>query len=95
MINKKYEIIDILHSGRKDIRNTKRTDDKFDGMIGSIITIDRVEAFKPLHFRFVDSTDSYRWTTTALIALYQDTRMDDDIYYFETVNTIYVLRELQ
>ena len=91
---KTYKIIEILHSGRKGIRNTPVKDSKYNQMIGSIIECDLeyVEQFKPLKWWFKDHPFYEVWHTSEVLALLRD--FENDLLYLETVNTIYVLKEI-
>ena len=55
---KKYRIMAILHSGRKDTRFKKVDADKYDGLIGSIVIckdLSEVKQFECLRMKVLDS----------------------------------------
>lgn len=95
----KYVLTDILHSGRKGLRNMPVTDPKYDGMPKSIITLSNVsrledyKQFQELEFDFIETTSGYDWWhTSAIIAIGKDT---EGGYVVETVNAIYYMKEVE
>ena len=93
----KYKIVDILHSGRKGLRNTPVDEYKYDGMIGTIIKLDcnhieDCENLKPVKWTFMSAKSPYTWwETSAVIGLSVDA---DTNFRLETINTIYVLEAI-
>ena len=92
---KKYRIITILHSGRKDIRFKKVNADKYIGLIGSTIIckdLSEVKQFECLRMKVLDSPFHKVWETTAVISLWENVNR---FIYCETINSIYLLGELE
>ena len=93
-----FRIVNILHSGRKGIRNTPVTDQKYNGMVNSIIklrnnNIENIHQFDELRFDFVETESEYDlWRSSCVIAI---SLGYDNLYYVETINTIYVLEEVK
>ena len=94
MIIIKFKIVNILHSGRKGIRNEKVTESKYEGLVNSIITtsdpID-IKQFEPLPMRVYGSNVYSWWETSPVIGLSINMKHQ---YALETVNTIYILERL-
>lgn len=91
---KKYKIMTILHSGRKNTRYTMVNNEKYDGLIGCIVICKDLHSLKPyecLKMKIKDVLFYRTWETTSVICLYQNV---DTYYYCETINSIYVLKEL-
>ena len=90
---KTYEILEILHSGRKGIRNTPVNNEKYGGIIGSVISldIDLIEQFKCCNWYFMNHPFYDTWCTSEVLDLEQDER---GAWYLETTNTIYVFKEV-
>ena len=92
---KKYKIMAILHSGRKDTRLKKVDADKYDGLIGSTVIckdLYDVKQFECLKMKVINSPFHRVWETTAIIALWENI---NHFFYCETVNSIYILGELE
>ena len=90
----RYKVLEILHSGRKGIRQTPVDDPKYDGVVDSIIDMPLLESLNPfeeLAWDFVETTSEYEWWHTSSIL---GIKKYDDIYEIETVNTIYLLQRL-
>lgn len=92
----KYKIVEIMHSGRKGLRYTWVTDPKYDGVVGSIVTIKgSIEDIKQYSFVKMDfvKTDSLYdyWTTSEVLEIVKDT---NERYSIETANAIYVLEQV-
>ena len=90
---KTYKIVEILHSGRKGRRYTVVTDNKYEHMVNSLIRldIDFIKQYESVRWYFVDHPFHKYWNTSAVLALSRD---DDGLWYLETANTIYVLKEV-
>lgn len=95
----KYRIIDILHSGRLGIRDTRVDDEKYIGMIGSVIRLvgdlkllEDIKQFEQVMWHFVAGQSGYTWWITSEVI--QLSRDPDGLYTMETVNTIYILEQL-
>ena len=92
-----YVINEILHSGRKGIRNEPVNDFKYDGLVDSIVelkglnVIEDCKQFDRLTILPIssDSADDF-WETSAVIGISKSFHGE---YYVETINTIYVLEE--
>lgn len=92
---KKYKIMSIMHSGRKGTRFEKVTNDKYDGLIGSIIVckdLRYVKQFECLKMKVVEGSFNKNWETTAVISLWENV---NHFYYCETINSIYILSEVE
>ena len=92
---KKYRIMAILHSGRKDTRFKKVDADKYNGLIGSTVIckdLSEVKQFECLQMKVLDSPFHRVWETTAIISLWENVNR---FIYCETVNSIYILGELE
>lgn len=89
----KYKIIGIYHSGRKGLRGEPRTDPKYEGMIGTLCDFDpeEVKMYQEVRFHLKDHPMYEWWHTTGAVGL---ARNFDGSYHFETVNTIYVFKEV-
>lgn len=93
---RKYKILNIAHSGRKDIRLSPVKDPRYNGLIGSIIEMDNIEnskLFDRLKWDFVENKPIWYdfWTTSPIISI---SLGFDNHYVVETVNTIYVLEKV-
>lgn len=91
----KYKIIDILHSGRKGVRNTPVDEPKYNGLVGSIVTIkgeeliENCKQFEPLRLNIISGDSEYdEFKTSVVIGLALDWQAH---YRVETINSIYVL----
>lgn len=92
---KKYKIMAILHSGRKDTRFKKVDADKYDGLIGSTVickNLNNIKQFECLQMKVLDSPFYKIWETTAVISLWENVNR---FIYCETINSIYILGELE
>ena len=95
---KKYKIISIVHSGRKDARFKKVNADKYDGLIGATIickNLDDIKQFEYLRMKVLDSPFHKAWETTAIVSLRKEVKEFHIFYYCETINSIYILYELE
>ena len=91
---KRYKIMTILHSGRKNTRYTMVNNEKYDGLIGSIVVckdLHEVQPYENLKMKVKEGAFRGVWETSPVICLYQNV---DTYYYCETVNSIYVLKEI-
>lgn len=91
---KKYKITSIMHSGRKDTRYKTVTNDKYDGLMGSIVVckdLDKVKRFECIRMKVLDSPFHKVWETSPVISLWEKV---NHFYYCETVNSIYILSEV-
>ena len=90
---KTYKIVEILHSGRKGQRYSPVTNPKYEYMVNSLIRLDFdfVKQYEPINWFFLNHPIYKYWNTSALLALSRD---EDEFWYLETVNTIYVLKEV-
>ena len=90
-----YKIKGIYHNGRKGPRMEPVADEKYETLVGSIIRwhIEDTRQFKPAKFIFYDNPRHDFWHTSEVLQLSR--RFSDEMYELETVNTIYVLEELQ
>lgn len=88
----KYEIVNIVHSGRKGIRGEKVTQKKYEDLIGCIayIDIDSVKPFQSVHMILKGHPEYDWWDTSVLIAWCTN----DKEMYLETANSIYKFREI-
>lgn len=94
MIIIKFKIVNILHSGRKGIRNEETTESKYDGLKGSTIEMkdpESIKQFESLDMRVYGSNVYSWWETSPVIALSLNLKNQ---YVLETVNTIYILERL-
>lgn len=84
-----YVLTEILHSGRKGIRNSPVSDEKYYGLIGCKVTFDvtEIERFEPVRIYILGyNPQQYRWwDTSEVIAL----SASNDKVEIETANTIY------
>ena len=91
---KKYKITSIMHSGRKNTRYKIVTDDKYDGLMGSIVVckdLDKVKRFECIRMKVLDSPFHKVWETSPVISLCEKV---NHFYSCETVNSIYILSEV-
>ena len=90
---KPYKIIDIVHSGRKDIRGKRVTAEKYTDVIGStiLLDVDKIVQFKCINFLFKNHPEYDYWTTSEVLALKIDM---DDVVHIETANSIYICEPL-
>ena len=92
---KKYRIMAILHSGRKDTRLKRVDEDKYDGLVGSTVIcrdLSEVKQFECLQMKVLDSPFHRVWETTAVISLWEKV---NHFFYCETINSIYILNEIK
>ena len=87
----KYKILDIVHSGRKGKRWEPVTDYKYDDLRGCILRLGKIEQFKPVRATVYGHPYYETWLTSEVIGFDRDLNGD---YLLETVNTIYVLKEV-
>lgn len=95
---KKYKIISVVHSGRKDTRFKKVSADKYDGLIGTTIickNLNDIKQFEYLRMKVLDSPFYKLWETTAIVSLWKEVKKSHVFYYCETINSIYILYELE
>lgn len=93
-MKRKYKISEILHSGRKGLRNTPNTDNKYDGLLGCTVSLD-VADLRPYHGIYMDVYDSRiydYWETSVIIEAMQ--YRDSGNLILETANTIYKLEAI-
>ena len=96
MNKQKYKITSILHSGRKGLRNMPVTNPKYNGIVGSIVTLyatnklEDFRQFEDMRLEFIKTDTDYEfWHTSPIISIGTDT---DGGYVVETVNTIYYMK---
>lgn len=93
-MEKIYEIVDILHNGRKGIRYKRVRHKKYTGLVGThaIIDTDKMKQFKPFRFDLIDHFIYQWWEISEVL----EARIDDDgTLVIETVNSIYVFKEVK
>lgn len=90
-----YKIKGIYHNGRENPRMEPVADEKYETLVGSIVgcDINEIRQFKPTKFTFYDNPRYDFWNTSEILQLSR--RLSDDMYELETVNTIYILEELE
>lgn len=90
---KRWKIIDILHSGRKGIRLSPVMDSKYDGVRGCTVyfNIEDLEGLKPFRFNRMNHYFYDYWDTSAVI----QAEIRNGQLILETINTIYVLEEIE
>lgn len=88
-----YEIKEILHSGRKGPRYEPVDNYKYDDMVGCEINwdINSVRQFDSTAFVVHGHPFYTSWHTSPVLQL---RRRDNNTYELETINTIYVLEDL-
>ena len=96
-MRKEYILKNIVHSGRKGIRNEPVKDSKYDGLIGARLywDIDEVKQFKTTRFVIPESEvwcPYDWWETSEVLELSIDTRTNE--VFLETANSIYILQEV-
>jgi len=93
-MKKKYRIKEILHSGRRGIRNEPCTDEKYDDIRGRIgwVDIDEIKQFERYRIDLV-SDDKFDWWTISEVFELGVNRNTGDIQ-IETANSIYMLEAL-
>ena len=89
-----FVIKDILHSGRKGIRGEPVDDYKYDGLVGCYAKFDinEIRACHGVHMKISGHSFYDWWNTSPVIQL---TKRNFDVYELETVNTIYILEEVE
>ena len=89
-----FRIKEILHSGRKGIRGEPVDDYKYDGLVGCYAKFDinDIRACQGVHM-VISGHNFYDWWNTSPVI--QLTKRDFDVYELETVNTIYILEEME
>ena len=92
---RKYILKEILHSGRKGIRGTDRTELKYKGLLGyqCFISSAQIRQFKPCKFD-VNSPYYDWWRTSEVLAAKIYCNDDGTFLEIETVNTIYIFKEV-
>ena len=94
---KKYVITGIYHSGRKGIRDEPVDNPKYEEVVGSTIEsydVEKLHQFYNYCFRFIKTSAPHKtWVTSPVIGLAK-AYTDVPEYRIETVNAIYVLREI-
>ena len=90
-----YTVDSILHSGRRGERYSICEDFKYKGLLGYKVMLDpySLKAGKSVHMIVLDSPEYDWWDTTMVVAATVDT--DANKLFIETVNTIYVLSEIE
>ena len=90
----KFKIKEIVHSGRKGTRYDPVTDEKYDGLIGCNVkwNIKDIRQFDGTTFKFQNHPFYNYWHTSPVIQL---SKRDFTVYELETVNTIYILEEVE
>lgn len=93
-----YKITKIVHSGRKGIRGEPVQDEKYDGLIDSVVTLrwirtlEECEQFTPLKMNLIKTDTCFdTWYTSEVI---QIALVTEDVYEVETVNAIYYFQLL-
>lgn len=92
---KKYRIMAIMHSGRKDVRYKKVSADKYDGLVGSIVIckdLSEVKQFECITMKVINCPFHKIWETSPIVSIWENVNR---FYYCETINSIYVLGELE
>ena len=91
---KMYRIVAVRHSGRKGTRGERVESSKYDGVTDSIIRtndLSKVQYLDKLTWTFIQTKSPHDWwETSEILSAY----IFCGDYILETVNTIYVLREL-
>ena len=89
-----FRIKEILHSGRKGIRGEPVDDYKYDGLVGCYAEFDinDIRAYQGVHMVISGHSFYDWWHTSPVIQL---TRRNFNVYELETVNTIYILEEME
>lgn len=89
-----YKIIDILHSGRKDIRGKSVTDKKYEELINFKVMCDlkNIKPFERVRMYIKNHPLYDYWNTSAVVKLSYDEL--NEIWIIETLNSIYKLKEL-
>lgn len=92
-MKKQYKIGAIVHSGRKGMRATPVTESKYDGLVGTSIwfDVDSMKQFEEQEFLLIDNPFYEYWRTSAVLQAGID---ENNQLIIETVNTIYILEEL-
>ena len=91
---KKYKITEILHSGRKGLRNTPVSQDKYNDLTGCVCTLD-IDNIKPYHGVHMELEDHpfYDWWDTSVV-IEATIVKETGTLILETANTIYKLEAL-
>lgn len=89
-----FVIKEILHSGRKGIRGEPVDDYKYDGLVGCFAKFDinNIRACQGVHMVISGHRYYDWWNTSPVIQL---TKRNFNVYELETVNTIYILEEVE
>lgn len=87
-----YIVENILHSGRKGPRFEERNEHKYYGLKGFTVEfcIEDLKGGQPMYWIVKDSPIYDWWNTTAVLEAYHV----EGMLIIETINTIYLLREL-
>ena len=90
----KYRILAIFHSGRKGTRWTKVNDEKYDDLESCEVWFDLSEIKPYEQFKFIlKGHPNYEWwTLSCIIAVWYN--KIEDIFYMETLNSIYCLEKV-
>lgn len=90
----KYRILGIYHSGRKGTRWTKVNDEKYDDLESCEIwcDLDKINQFQTFRF-YLKHHPNYEWWDLSCIICVWFNRIKD-IYYIETINSIYCLEKI-
>lgn len=90
----KYIIKAITHNGRKGLRGTPVDAEKYESMIGATIVcnLEGAKQFRELRWDFENHPLYDYWNTSEVLALSYNYKTD--LWELETVNTIYMLKEV-
>lgn len=97
---KKYVVTGIYHSGRKGIRGIPVEDPKYDGIVGSTIKsydVEKLRKFQDFRFDFVGTVIPHgTWVTSPVIGMIRTSGLNAiaSEYHIETINAIYVIKEV-
>ena len=97
-MGKIYKIVDILHSGEKGTRGERVDEEKYEGMIGSLITpeipFDDIRQFDPAVWTFIQTESKYQYFHTSSVFWVVE-REEDGLLEIETFNSVYLLEEIK
>lgn len=93
-MKKTYQILSINHSGRKDIRGTPVTDNKYDYMVGSDVVFDikELRIGESFTFWFIKHPFYKYWNTSTVNCIVNNT--EKKTIQVETYNSIYKFKEV-